>query len=103
MEPVVQNNVIKIKVKGSKPLEYQWLKGDRKLCDNGDYMGSTKPELEIVGTGPQVNGQYKCQVINMYGRELSQEVHYGKLSFNYQLFVVLFCFSRRSLCQGTAT
>ena len=78
MEPVKQNNVIKIKVKGTKPLRYQWLKDSRELYDNGDYKGSTKPELEIIGTGPQVNGKYKCKINNMYGKELSQEIYYGE-------------------------
>ena len=80
MESSEQDSVIRIKVKGTKPLKYQWHKDDRKLCDSVDYKGSNASELEIVGTGLQVNGNYKCQVINMYGEVWSQEIYYGELS-----------------------
>ena len=59
-------------------MKYQWLKDDEEpLSDGEDYKGSTTPELVIVGTGPQVKGNYKCLVKHKYGDALSNEFNYG--------------------------
>ena len=60
-------------------MRYQWLKDDEELGDGVDYMGSSMPELFIVGTDPQVKGNYKCRVTNKYRKIISNEIHYGKL------------------------
>ena len=59
-------------------MKYQWLKDDEKpLSDSEDYKGTTTAELVIVGTGPQVKGNYKCLVKHKYGDALSSEFNYG--------------------------
>ena len=68
-------------------MKYQWLKDDEEpLSDGEDYKGTTTAELVIVGTGPQVKGNYKCLVKYKYGKNLSREISYGKfklLTFFY--------------------
>ena len=60
-------------------MKYQWLKDDEEpLSDGEDYKGTTTAELVIVGTGPQVKGNYKCLVKHKYGKFLSREISYGK-------------------------
>ena len=60
-------------------MKYQWLKDDEEpLNDGEDYKRTTTAELVIVGTGPQVKGNYKCQVKHKYGEILSREISYGK-------------------------
>ena len=59
-------------------MKYQWLKDDEEpLSDGEDYKGTTTAELVIVGTGPQVKGNYKCLVKHKYGDALSAEFNYG--------------------------
>ena len=59
-------------------MKYQWLKDDEEpLSDGEDYKGTTTAELIIVGTGPQVKGNYKCLVKHKYGDALSSEFNYG--------------------------
>ena len=59
-------------------MKYQWLKDDEEpLSDGEDYKGTTTAELVIVGTGPQVKGNYKCLVKHKYGDTLSSEFNYG--------------------------
>ena len=58
---------------------YQWLKDDEEpLNDGEDYKGTSTADLVIVGTGPQVKGNYKCLVKHKYGEILSREISYGK-------------------------
>ena len=59
-------------------MKYQWLK-DVPLSDGDDYKGSTTSELTIVGTGPQVKGNYKCLVKHKYGEVQSSNTEYGEL------------------------
>ena len=60
-------------------MKYQWLKDDEEpLSDGEDYKGTTTAELVIVGTGPQVKGNYKCLVKHKYGEILSREAQYGE-------------------------
>ena len=60
-------------------MKYQWLKDvEEPLSDGEDYKGTTTAELVIVGTGPQVKGNYKCLVKHKYGEILSREIFYGK-------------------------
>ena len=60
-------------------MKYQWLKDDEEpLNDGEDYKGSTSSELIIVGTGPQVKGNYKCLVKHKYGDIVSTGTHYGR-------------------------
>ena len=60
-------------------MKYQWLKDDEEpLNDGEDYKGTTTAELVIVGSGPQVKGNYKCLVKHKYGEILSREISYGK-------------------------
>ena len=60
-------------------MKYQWLKDDEEpLSDGEDYKGTTTAELVIVGTGPQVEGNYKCLVKHKYGEIQSSVIHYGK-------------------------
>ena len=77
-EPYEDQSVIKVQAQGTKPLKYQWLKNDKELRDSTDYEGLTAPELCIVGSGLHVKGAYKCQVTNMFGKTLSQEILYGE-------------------------
>ena len=72
-------------------MKYQWLKDDEEpLSDGNDYEGSTTSELTIVGTGPQVRGNYKCLVKHKYGKVLSNATHYGKClhlyTYNYEVY-----------------
>ena len=60
-------------------MRYQWLKDGKELSDGYNHKGSTTPELIIVGTGPQVKGNYKCRVKHKYGEIASNETSYGKL------------------------
>ena len=62
-------------------MRYQWLKDGKEVSDGDDYKGSTTPEFVIVGTGPQVKGNYKCRVKHKYGEITSSEIYYGKLHF----------------------
>ena len=78
-QPTVRENRILIQAEGSKPMRYQWLKDDEELSDGNDHQGSTTPELVIVGTGPQVKGNYKCRIAHKYGEITSIETDYGKL------------------------
>ena len=60
-------------------MKYQWLKDDEEpLSDGEDYKGTTTAELVIVGTGPQVKGNYKCLVKHKYGEILSREAQYSE-------------------------
>ena len=60
-------------------MKYQWLKDDEEpLSDSEDYKGCTTQELIIVGTGPQVKGNYMCLVKHEYGEIQSSVIHYGK-------------------------
>ena len=74
----MKDETIKLQVKGTKPLHYQWFKDDEELKDGENYEGSTTPELVIVGTGPQSKGTYKCLISNKYGKVLSQGEVFGK-------------------------
>ena len=61
-------------------MKYQWLKDDEEpLSDGEDYKGTTTAEPVIVGTGPQVKGNYKCLVKHKYGEIQSSAIYYGKL------------------------
>ena len=79
-QPVLTENMISIEAEGTQPLRYQWLKDGKEVSDGDDYIRSTTPELVIVGTGPQVKGNYKCQVKHKYGEIASKEIHYGNLT-----------------------
>ena len=60
-------------------MKYQWLKDDEEpLSDGEDYKGATTAELVIVGTSPQVKGNYKCLVKHKYGEILLTGTHYGR-------------------------
>ena len=60
-------------------MKYQWLKDNEGPLSVGeDYKGTTTAELVIVGTGPQVKGNYKCLVAHKYGETVSSGTHYGK-------------------------
>ena len=62
-------------------MKYQWLKDDEEpLSDGEDYKGTTSSELFIVGSNPQVKGNYKCLVKHKYGEILSRDAFYGKFS-----------------------
>ena len=83
-QPTVKENRIWIQAEGTKPIKYQWLKDNNEPLSNGDdYKGSTTAELVIMGTGPQVKGNYKCLVKHKYGEIQTRGTHYGKsLPFN---------------------
>ena len=77
--PTLRENRILIQAEGTQPIKYQWLKDDEeplRKCE--DYKGTTTAELVIVGSGPQVKGNYKCLVKHKYGDVLSNGTHYGK-------------------------
>ena len=77
-EPYEDQNVLKVKAQGTKPLMYQWFKDHLELRDGIDYKGSTTSELHLVGSDAVVKGDYSCQVTNMYGKIFSLEIHYGR-------------------------
>ena len=66
-------------------MRYQWLKDSKELRDSDPYKGCTTLELVIVGTGPQVKGNYKCQVKHKYGEILSNGITYGNLVASFSL------------------
>ena len=81
-QPVLRENRILIRAEGTE-LKYQWIKDDEEpLSDSDDFMGSTTQELVVVGSGPQVKGNYKCLVKNKNGEILSRETFYGKFKFS---------------------
>ena len=84
-QPALKENRISIEAEGTQPMRYQWLKDDEELSDGDDYKGSITPKLVIVGTGPQVKGNYKCRVKHKYGKILSNETCYGKMLVSYIL------------------
>ena len=60
-------------------MKYQWLKDDEEpLSDGEDYKGTTTAKLIIVGTCPQVKGNYKCLVKHKFGEIFSTGTHYGR-------------------------
>ena len=98
-ELLEEDNVIKVQVQGTKPLTYQWLKDDKALRDNTDYMGSTASELHIMGSGSRIKGKYKCQVTNMCG-SCELEIYYGRHRFTITAIAILnSTFFFRSICQ----
>ena len=77
-QPTLKKNRILIQAEGTQPMKYQWLKDDEEAPSDGeDYKGTTTAELVIVGTGPQVKGNYKCLVKHKYGVIQSRGTHYG--------------------------
>ena len=78
-------------------MKYQWLKDDDEpLSDGEDYKGTTTAELVIVGTGPQVKGNYKCLVKHKYGGILSSGAYCGMqcvalLIENNNTFLLICC------------
>ena len=78
-------------------MKYQWLKDDEEpLSDGEDYKGTTTAELVIVGTGPQVKGNYKCLVKHKYGEILSTGAYCGMqccapLIENNNTFLLICC------------
>ena len=72
-------------------MRYHWLKDGKELTNSDDYSGSTTPELVIVGTGPQVRGNYKCRVKYKYGEIISREIYYGKLLILYICLYNIMC------------
>ena len=77
--PTIGEKRILIQAEGSKPIKYQWFKDDEKLLSsNDDYKGPSTQELIVMGTGPQVKGNYKCLVANKYGKVVSAHIHYGR-------------------------
>ena len=75
-------------------MKYQWLKDDEKpLSDGEDYKGTTTAELVIVGTGPQVKGNYKCLVKHKYGDALSSEFNYGMRIMLLSIEATCTCFN----------
>ena len=71
-------------------MKYQWLKDDEEpLSDGVDYKGTTTAELVIVGTGPQVKGNYKCLVNHKYGDILSRGIHYGESVYELNSVLIL--------------
>ena len=78
-QPTLREKRILIQAEGTQPMKYQWLKDDEELLSDGeDYKGTTTAELVIVGTGPQVKGNYKCLVKHKYGEIFSTGTHYGR-------------------------
>ena len=77
-QPSIVDGMIKLQAQGTQPIRYQWLKDDEELSDGDNYKGSTTSELAILGTGPQVEGNYKCRLINEYGEHISHEIPYSK-------------------------
>ena len=87
-QPTLRENRILILAEGSQPIKYQWLKDDEEpLSSDDDYKGPTTQELFVVGTGPQVKGNYKCLVANKYGETLSAEIHYGRFLLSYLSYI----------------
>ena len=84
-QPILKQKCITVQAKGTMSMRYQWIKDDEDLSECDDFKGSTSPELVIVGTGPQVKGNYKCRVTNKYRKILSNEIHYGKLICTFPL------------------
>ena len=80
-------------------MKYQWLKDDEEpLSDGEDYKGTTTAELIIVGTGPQVKGNYKCLVKHKYGEILSRGIHYGESVYELNSVLILHLVFRPSCC-----
>ena len=93
-EPYEEQSVIKVQAQGTKPMKYQWLKDDKELRDSIDYKGSTTPELCIMGSGSHAKGNYRCQVTNMFGKTLSQEILYGaSINLTFVLYNIFKLFS----------
>ena len=100
MQPTIKQKVVKIQVQGKKPIKYQWFKDDVKLSDGDKHYGCTTPDLVIVGTGPQVKGEYSCQVENrQQGKMSSEKILYRKYKlYRFDLCTIfnniLFCLCR---------
>ena len=81
-QPSLDDNVIRIKAEGTKPIKYQWSKDGGALTDDNNYKGSATPELFIRSLDPQVPGMYSCKLEDKHGHcALSEEIRFGKFTF----------------------
>ena len=79
-QPTLNNNVIIIKVEGTKPISYKWFKDEEQVCDGDNYKGSTTHELFVRNLNPLTKGMYVCKIHDKCEQSIcSDSITFGKV------------------------